>query len=78
MGMNVATVNLQLLEQIFWDSVDEVNMDLDWLHGTSDICSGWEHHFGGLGSSEGGNMSIWEGVQDSDSKFLRGFDNFLG
>ena len=78
MGMNVATVNLQPLEHNIWDSVDEVNTYLDWLQGTSDICSGWENHFGGLGSSEGGNMFVWEGVQDSDSKFLRGFDNFLG
>ena len=69
---------MQPIEQNIWDLVVEVNSDLDWLHGNSDICSGWGHHPGGLGSSDGGFVSDWEGMQDCDSKFLRGIDDFLG
>ena len=76
MGMNVASV--QPIEHNFWDSVVEVNSNLDWLHGNSDVFSGWGHHPGGLGSSDGGFVSDWEGMQDCDSKFLTSFDDFLG
>ena len=58
MGMNVASV--QSIEQIFWDLIDEVNSDLDWLHSTSDLCFGWGPLPGGLGSPDGGFVSDWE------------------
>ena len=58
MGMNVASV--QPIEQNFWDLIDEVNSDLDWLHSTSDLFSSWGPLPGGLGSIEGGFVSDWE------------------
>ena len=70
MGLNVAIVNLQPHDQNIWDSVFEGNSILGWLHGTLDTCSGWGRYPGGQGSSKGGNMTIWEGMQNSDSKFL--------
>ena len=78
MGLNATTVNLQPHDQNIWDSFFKANSNLGWSYDTSDTCSGWGHHPGGQGSSEGGNLTIWEGNHDSDSKFLRGFDNFLG
>ena len=37
MGPNVPTVNLQPIEQNFWDSIGEVNSDLDWLLDNLDL-----------------------------------------
>ena len=70
MGLNAATVNLQLHDQNIWDLVFEANSNLGWSHDTSDTCSGWGHHPGGQGSFEGGNLAVWEGIHDNDSKFL--------
>ena len=55
MGMNVASV--LPIEQFFWDLIDEVNLDLDWIQGTSELCSGWGPLPSGLGSIEGGFVS---------------------
>ena len=77
MGLNVGTINLQPHDQNIWKSVFEANADVDWSHDSSDTCSGWGHHSGGQGSSEGGNLAIWEGLPDFDNKFLQVFDDFL-
>ena len=52
LGLNIDSV--QSIEQNYWDLIDEVNSDLDWLHSTSDLCSGWEPLPSGLGSPDGG------------------------
>ena len=58
MGLNVASV--QLIEQNFWDLIDEVNLDLNWLHGTLDLCSSQGPLPSGLGSFDGGFVSDQE------------------
>ena len=69
MGLNVVKVNLQPFEQNFWDSIGEVNSDLDWLLGNLDLCFGWGPLSGELGSSASGFVSDWVGMKDSDTKF---------
>lgn len=60
MGQNVALV--QPIEQFFWDLINEVNSDLDWLHSTSDLCSRWGPLPSGLGSPDAGFLSDWEEI----------------
>ena len=77
MGLNAGTVNLQPHDQNIWKLVFEANTDLGWSNDTLDTCSSWGHHPSGHGSFDGGNLEVWEGLHDIDSKFLRGFDDFL-
>ena len=84
MGLTKGNINLQLHDQHVWKSVFETNANLGWSQNTSDTCSGWGPHpdarldwLGGQGSSEGGNLTVWEGLPNADCKFLRGFDDML-
>ena len=51
---------MQPIEQKFWYLVDEVNSNLHWIQGNSELCFGWGPLLGGLGSIEGGFVSDWE------------------
>ena len=51
---------VQPIEQNFWDLIDEVNSDLDWIQGTSELCYGWGPLPTELGPIEGGFVSDWE------------------
>ena len=69
--------NLQLHDQDIWNLVFEANSDSGWPNHSLRLRSNWGLLTGGKDLLAGGDCEIWEGLHDKDSKFLRGYDDFL-
>ena len=56
--MNEAS--LMLIEQNFWELIDQVYLDLDWIQTSLEFCTSLGPLPGELGSIEGDFGSDWE------------------